>query len=235
MHRRAGLGRIVRRHRRVLAAACSGVAILALGTALRPPPPAVVEVVVAARDLPTGHRLTPQDLGRAAVPTAVALPGAAAEPQPLLGRVLAAPLVRGEAVLPARLLAPAGWTLGAAGGVGTVPLPVRFPDAAAARLLSPGQQVDVLAASGPAQDGLGPAAGAPRAVVVARAATVLAVAEPAAADGGLLDGGTGSPGGEPLVVLALTEPQALAVAGAAASRLLSFTLAPGTGAGMPQP
>jgi pilus assembly protein CpaB len=185
--------------------------------------------VVAARDLPTGHRLEPADLGRAAVPTGIAVPGATADAQPLLGQVLAAPLVRGEAVTPARLMAPAGWSTGAgtARGTGTVPLPVRFPDADAVRLLATGQRVDVLAAHGSGEDPTGLGGTLPRAQVVARGATVLAVADPGAVDTGLLGGGSDLGSGAPLVVLALTEPQALAVAGAAAGGHLSFTLASG--------
>jgi Flp pilus assembly protein CpaB len=233
--RTVGLGRVVRRHRRVLAASCSAAAMLTLGLALRPPEPATVEVVVAARDLPTGHRLAAEDLGRAAVPTGVSLPGALPAPEPLIGQVLAAPLVRGEAVLPARLMAHPAWALRGAPGPGLVPLPVRFADAAAARLLTAGQRVDVLAAEGPLPDGLEAAPGVPRALVLARGATVLAIAEPGGDDGGLLGEGDMEAAGGPLVVLGLTEPQALAVAGAAASRQLSFTLAStGTGA-IPEP
>jgi Flp pilus assembly protein CpaB len=238
MERTAALARAIRRNRRPLAAMSAGLAILALGLALRPPPPATVDVVVAARDLATGHRLEGGDLGRAAVPTGVALPGATADPGMVVGRVLAAPLVRGEAVVPARLMPAPAWLAAGgagpasgagpgAGGSAVVPLPVRFPDADAVRLLTAGQRVDVLAAEGPGEGALAGGPTLPRARVVARGATVLAVADPAGGGTGLLrEAAPSEAAGSPLVVLALTEPQALALAGAAASQQLSFTLAP---------
>jgi Flp pilus assembly protein CpaB len=85
--------------------------------------------------------------------------------------------------------------------------------------------VDVLATPGAADDGAG---GVPLpARLVARAALVLAVNGTGAAEGGD-EGLLGSrPGTDraPLVVLAVTEPQALAIAGAGASGGLAFTLA----------
>jgi Flp pilus assembly protein CpaB len=224
--------RLVRRHRRALAGLFAALAILTLGLALRPPPPATRTVVVAARALATGTRLEAAHLTTAAVPTGVALPGVGDRPEPLVGRVLAAPLSAGEPVALTRLATPpgAGWAL----PPGSVPMPVRFPDAAAVALLGAGQQVDVLVAAGPSQDGVG---GLPLpARVVARGALVLAVTGTggqgmeAGLDGELAAG----PGMDraPLVVLAVTEPQALAIAGAASWGTLGFTLAsPSLGSG----
>ncbi|HEX6887150.1 MAG TPA: Flp pilus assembly protein CpaB [Candidatus Nanopelagicales bacterium] len=218
-------GRLVRRHRRALAGLFAALAILTLGLALRPPPPATRTVVVAARALATGTRLEAGHLTTAAVPTGVALPGVADRPDPLVGRVLAAPLIAGEPVALTRLASPpgSGWAL----PPGSVPLPVRFPDAGAVALLGAGQQVDVLVAAGPSQDA---ASSLPLpARVVARGALVLAVT--GAGDQGEatgLDSQLGPAQGldrAPLVVLAVTESQALAIAGAASSGTLGFTLA----------
>ncbi|MEU1790733.1 RcpC/CpaB family pilus assembly protein [Streptomyces sparsogenes] len=94
-----------------------------------------------------------------------------------------------------------------------VSAPVRIADAAAVRLLRPGDRVDVLAAPAAGQSG-GPAA----ARTVARGARVTAVPPPrrtAAVDGGL-DG--------TLVVLAVPRPTAAALAGAAATSRLAVAL-----------
>lgn len=220
MRQSAAVTRLLRRHRRGVAAVLAGLSVLVLGVALRPPTPATAPVVVAARDLPTGHRIEVPDLARGTVALGASGPGTTADPQGLVGRVLAAPLARGEAVTALRLMTPPGaaWATPA----GTTPLPVRFSDGAAVALLSAGQRVDVLAASAPVVDdatmGLLPAR------VVARDALVLAVTGPdlQGADG-LLDAGPGADQA-PLVVLAVSPGEALAVAGARAGSELTFAL-----------
>lgn len=65
---------------------------------------ATVEVAVATRDLPAGHRLGRADLSTARWPVAVVgPPGGAPTAAELEGRVLAAPVAAGEAVLEVRL------------------------------------------------------------------------------------------------------------------------------------
>ncbi len=223
--RGTGPSQLVRRHRRSLAALAAAGSILMLGLALRPAEIATRPVLVAARDLPTGTRLTEADLATARVPATLANPGALTEAPEAIGRVVAAPLVGGEPVSLARLFTPpaAAWAV----APGTTPMPVRFADAGAAALLAPGQRIDVLAAAASALDG---SLGAPTAHVVAREALVLAVVDGGSADGwaGVGTGaGDGSPGGSaPLVVLGVDPTQALELAGAAAGEMLSFALRP---------
>jgi Flp pilus assembly protein CpaB len=121
------------------------------------------------------------------------------------GRLLAAPVRRGETLLDVRL---AGPRLLAGFPGGLLAVPVRVADAASVALLSAGDRVDVLAA--------GTAAGGPvYATVVAADAAVLAV--PTAIDAG----GEGA-----LVVLATTPSVAARLASAAVSSRLSITLRP---------
>jgi Flp pilus assembly protein CpaB len=203
--------RWVRRNRRALAAGAAGLSVLALGTTLRPDPPTTRPLAVASRDLATGHRLSIDDLRLADVPDQLAPPGGL-RPEELSGRVLAAPVSRGEPIAAQRLLAPAAWTAPA----GTVPLPVRFADAGVTGLLSAGQRVDVLAA--PDREVTG---AQQEARVVAAGALVLAVADSAGSD--LALGGTADDA--PVVVLAVTRPQALTLVGAQAGGRLWFALA----------
>jgi Flp pilus assembly protein CpaB len=216
---------MVRRHRRMLAALAAGLAVLSLGLALQPAPLPTAEVVVATRDLPTGHRLTAEDLTRAQVPLDVSPPGTSADPGLVIDRVLAAPVARGEAIAPIRLVEPAmgGWRTPA----GTSPLPVRFSDAGAAELLRSGQRIDVLAAATGGADALEPGSstGQGWARMVAEDVLVLAVTGLDPSQGaGLLDAGPAGQPAAPLVVLAVTRPQALAIAGAQTGEHLSFTL-----------
>ena len=219
------LGRWSRRHRRVLAALATGGAVLLLGAALQPAPAGTVSVVVAARDLTTGTRLHADDLTSAQVAADLAPPGTTGDPATLVGRIVGAAMLRGEPVASARLVAGTAWSAPA----GTSPLPVRFSDAGAAALITAGQRLDVLASSAGTGDGLGSIGATPTARLVAENVLVLAVAEPADSSDGFLDNGSGQ-GEAPLVVLAATRPQALAIAGAEAANRLSFVLAdPGSG------
>lgn len=217
--RRPGAAGLARRHRRSLAGTSVAVAVLAMGLAMREP--AVSEpVLVAATDLPIGHRLVESDLAVAHVPHAGQPPGTTRDPSPLLGRVLAAPVSRGEAFSATRLIGPRAW----ATPPGTTPLPVRFADAGAARLLWAGQRIDVLAAAAADVDGLGFPPAAAR--VVAGQVLVLSVIT----DGGSVDEATAWSTGSataPLVVLATTRSDALAIAGAQAGGSLWFAFAGG--------
>ncbi|GAA2906792.1 SAF domain-containing protein [Streptosporangium fragile] len=187
-----------RRHRLIATA----VAILAMGCALLAlrPDTASVTVLAAARDLSGGvlgtADLEPVELRPGTVPDGALRPGAQ-----VAGKILAGPVRRGEPLTDVRLLGP---SLLAAHGPETVATPVRVADPEAARLLSPGDVVNVLAA--PATwDGSVPAR------TVAQNVTVLA-----------------TPGGEPergaLVVLATTSAQAIELASAQAGGRLSITI-----------
>jgi Flp pilus assembly protein CpaB len=218
-------GRVLRRHRRTLAASAAGLAVLALGLALQPAPLPTAEVVVAARDLPAGHRLTAEDLALARVPLDVAPPGSSPDPVLVIDHVLAAPVARGEPLAPIRLMGPAGSSWKAPAG--TSPLPVRFTDAGAASLLSAGQRIDVLAAATGGADALEPgmSTGDGWARMVAEDVLVLAVTGVDPSGGSsLLDPAQVGQADTPLVVLAVTRPQALAIAGAQTGSHLSFTL-----------
>ncbi len=214
---RAGGTRLVRRHRRALAGVAAAASIGALGMALQPPAPATRAVVVAAADLPAGRSLAAGDLTVAEVPAGVLPAGSTGEVSAFLGRVLAAPMARGEALGGHRVLGPPAWSVPS----GTMPLPVRFADAGAAALLGAGQRIDVVAASGPGLDG---AAAFASAELVAQDILVLAVITGEPGAGGLLGGSTTSEEGSPLVLLAADRPAALAIAGAQARSSLGYLM-----------
>ncbi|MEV4006113.1 Flp pilus assembly protein CpaB, partial [Actinomadura sp. NPDC049753] len=182
--------------------------------ALRPGPPPSVRVLAAARDLPAGTPLGPDDLRHldlppSAVPSGALRAGGA-------GRVLAGPMRRGEPLTDARVIG-AGLLRGY--GPGTVAAPVRLADAGAARLVRPGDRVDVLTvpSEGATADGPRPRWGSARVVV----SEVPVIAIPPPDENGPEEGA--------LIVLATDRPQAVALAGAAAPLALTITapLTPG--------
>lgn len=202
------------RHRALLSAGLAAGAVATSLGVLAPQAEAGVAVVVAARDLAAGTALTVDDLRVADVPPGLAPAGASASPVALVGRVLAAPLRRGEPLTDVRL---AGASLLAAASEGLVAVPVRIADAASAGLVTAGDRVDVLAAAssaGAAGAGAGSAA-PPYAAVVASDAQVLAV--PTAVQ----DGGDGA-----LIIVATTPSVAARLAAAAVTSRLSLTLRP---------
>jgi Flp pilus assembly protein CpaB len=164
-----------------------------------PSPPELTTVTVAAADLPAGRILAPGDVRSVAFEPDSVPDGLAHE---LIGRTLAAPLRAGEPVTDVRLI---GAAL-AESAPGLRALPVRFPDAAAAGLLHPGEAIDLVAI-----DPRGRHSG-----VIARGVLVLAVppVDPDARDGSL----TGR-----LLVLGVPEPEVQLVADAAVQDFLSFT------------
>ncbi|MGV9770789.1 RcpC/CpaB family pilus assembly protein [Streptosporangium sp. NPDC003464] len=191
--------RLLGRRHRLIAAVVAALAMACALIGLRPDT-ASVTVLAAARDLP-GGTLEAADLKAVAlrpdtVPDGVVRPGA-----PVAGRVLAGPMRRGEPLTDLRLLGPG---LLAAHGPGTVATPVRVADPQSARLLSPGDVVDVLAASSTWE-------GAVPARTVAEDVTVIT-----------------TPDGEPdrgaLIVLATTSEQAVRLASAQAGGHLSITI-----------
>ena len=195
--------RAVTRHRGLLAAGLAAGSMASALSVLSPEPEPGVPVLRAARDLPAGTALSPGDLVRVELPRAAVPDGVVTSAAEAAGRLLAAPLRRGEPLTDVRL---AGTGLLGPGDEGLLAVPVRLADAASAALLHAGDRVDVLAASSR------PGA-APSAQVVAAAAQVLAV--PAAVH----DSGEGA-----LVVLAATPQVAARLAAAAVSSRLSVAL-----------
>jgi len=130
------------RGRRVVAAVVAAAAVLVGWSALAPRAAATRSVVVAAHDLPAGHRLSKADLTAASWPASVRLPGAVTA-RDAVGQVLTAPVDRGEPVTDSRLRAARSWQ-GAADGQVLVSVPVG--SSAAAGIARPGDHIDVFAA-----------------------------------------------------------------------------------------
>ncbi|MFC4536579.1 RcpC/CpaB family pilus assembly protein [Sphaerisporangium dianthi] len=133
--------RLLNRRRRPVAVALAALGAACAGLAVRPAP--TVAVLAAAHDLGGGtlsvSDLTTVHLPEEAVPDGALRPGAR-----VTGRVLTAPARRGEPITDLRLLGPA---LIDAYGPGMLATPVRVTDAASARLLRPGDVIDVIASS----------------------------------------------------------------------------------------
>ena len=157
---------------------------------LRPPPPADVPVLLAARELPPGLVLAAHDLVRARAPAQGAPPGAVVEPDDAVGRRLVAGLAPGEALTRTRLV-----PRGPADGLPPrrVAVHVVAADPASVDLLSPGVSARVYPVAG----------GRP----LATGALVLATDPPTSAE---VSGPAGPGRG---VVLALTPEEADAVVG----------------------
>lgn len=196
----ADLRRAVRRHRALLAAGLTAGAVASGLSVLAPPPPPTVEVLAAARDLVAGAVVAEEDLTRVALPVAAVPSGALTDSSLALGRLLAGPVRRGEALTDVRVV---GSGLLERATLGTVAVPLRLADPAAATLLRAGDRVDVLSAT----------ESAPVADVVASGVEVLAVP---AAVGDLGEGG--------LVVVACTPAAAARLAAAAVTGRLSVTV-----------
>jgi pilus assembly protein CpaB len=200
------------RHRRLLAAALlAGAVACALGV-LAPSPGPTVPVLVAARGLDAGVQLSAGDLQVAHRPAGTS-PGALSSTAAAIGRVLAAPVGAGEALTPERLVGPGlGASLAAHGDVAA---PVRLSDAEVARLLHPGDVVDVVLAGS-----AGGSTGGASASVVAAAARVVTVVAPASDS--VLGTSSGTDGS--LVVLDVPRSVGLSLARAAALGPLSVLL-----------
>ena len=194
-------------YRRPISAVLAGIAVMAGLAALSPKPVPARAIWTAARDLRGGAPLVAGDLALRRIPLALVPAGALTAGSTVVGRLLAAPVRRGEPLTDVRLLEPS--LLAALGRPGDVAVPVRVSDGAAATaLVHPGDVVDVLAAS-PLDD---TTASVPS--VVASGVTVLSVPG--------RDAATGSDAG--LVVVAVTPEQAGALASAAARSRLSLVL-----------
>ncbi len=198
----AAIRRAVLARRRLLAAVCAALAVAGALQAAAAPPPTTEPVLVAARDLASGEPVAAGDLVEARYAAGTAPQGLAEDP---VGRVLAAPLRRGEPVTDVRLV---GADLAAA-HPGRVAAPVRLPDASMAALLRPGDRVDLVAAD---------PQGGGAAEVVASRLPVLAVP---AAGADATESGAGAAAGR-LVLLAARPDDVPRIADAAVRRYLSY-------------
>jgi pilus assembly protein CpaB len=194
--------------RRLLAALCAGVAVLAAVKAVAPPAERTVLVWAAARDLSGGSPLSVHDLRAVALPVDAVPAGALRAGTQVAGRLLAAPVRQGEPLTDVRLLGPS--LLTALPEAGLVAVPVRVADgSAAAALVHPGDVVDVLAVGDPVS-------GRTNARPVTVASGVRVVAVPARSDI------SGDGGG--LVVVAANRAAAAALAAASVGARLSLAL-----------
>lgn len=193
----------LRWHRRTLAALAAGLAVLGALSVVRPPEPVTAAVVVAARDLPPGTRLTAADLRLAHFPPEAIPTGAPTSPESLIGRVVVVSV-------PARAIVLPGVTLGARQArTGEVLVPFRLSDPSVAGLLRVGDVVNVVAQSTDSQ-----------AVTIATGARVSALMSDDTAAGPL---GTGE-GSEPGVIVIATDPaSAEKVAAASSTQGLALT------------
>ena len=183
-HQKFGFGRAVRIRRAL--AATFGLAALALMLLPAQRIPAT-GVLVAAHDLPAGSVLGTADVTVRELPTQAVPDGAAQAPGTVLGRVLAAPVRRGEPLTEVRLAGPE-LTRAVSMTPEAVSVPLRLADPGVAALLRPGLTVDVVTA--------GQREGEP--VLLARGARVLAV----------LGASAGHRSGDGQLVLVALEPLA---------------------------
>jgi Flp pilus assembly protein CpaB len=133
--------RAVLRRRRPLAALAAGIAVAAAVQTVAAPPPARVQVLTAAHDLPAGSVVGEGDLTRVGFAPGTAPAGLADHP---VGRTVATAVRRGEPLTDVRLVAPALSDAGLS-SEGRIATPVRLPDAAMAALLAVGDRIDLLA------------------------------------------------------------------------------------------
>lgn len=177
-----------------------------VGVEAATPPPAGVEVAVAATDLPAGHMITASDIGAASMPDASVPRGLVADGD-LVGRHLSGPVRAGEPLTDRRVAVdePAA---GLPAGRVAMPVDVR---AAASRWLTPGVRISLLASRDDAGAFASTGAGPALAQLVARDVVVLDV--PVPADPGLMAAAPVEGTTTVLVSVRETEAPRLAAAG----------------------
>jgi Flp pilus assembly protein CpaB len=213
---RRELRRAITWHRRLLAAGLAAGAVALSISALQPPQPRTVRVLTAAGDLAGGTPLRSGDVSSVHVPPSLAPRGVLRSRSEAVGRTLAAPVRHGEVLTDARLVGPGLLRGRGPGADDLVATPVRLADAEVARLLRPGDRVDVLAADARPES----SAESSSARVAARSVQVLAV--PQAGDGHGLEMPRVAEGA--LVVLATSADVAAVLAHAAVTSRLSVTI-----------
>lgn len=190
--------RAASRRRALLAAGLAAASVASGLSVLAPDAPAARAVLTVTRDLPAGSPVTAADVRTTSVPADLQPDGALQQPEQAVGRLVAGPVRRGEALTDVRLLGSALLPPGS-----EVALPVRLAEPATAALVVAGDRVDVLSAS--------PEGGA-SAQVVAGGLQVLAVPD-------LESTGDGA-----LLVLAASRPAAARLAAAAVTGSLSVVV-----------
>lgn len=111
-----------------------------------PSGPDEVLVVVLARDLPAGHRLTPDDLSVDIIPADSKVKGIVETPLEVVGQVLTVAAVKGELLRSANLARPGtGASIAAQLGPNDRAATVTLKDVGSKVILYPGARVDVLA------------------------------------------------------------------------------------------
>jgi pilus assembly protein CpaB len=170
-----------------------------------------VNVLVAARDLPTGTSLAESDFAMVGVPPDLAVSGSMKDVGALIGRQLASPLGKGQIPAESNLLGP-GLLTGAP--LGSAAVPLRMADPSSIQLLSPGQLVTVVLTSAGSYD-------------EPKQSEVLAGPVPVlwtSAHGGKTGEWLGTSETEGLVVVAAGPQQAEKLAGASTQGKLFFVL-----------
>ena len=140
------LRRRVLRHRRPLAAALAGLAVLCLVPLLTPASPPTQDVVVAVDDVPGGAVLEDADVTVRAFPVDYVPPGAFLSVEEVVGRMTGSGLGSGEAVTSTRLVSPALAGGAASGDGSSYAVPVRLEDREVAGLLEAGVRIDIIRA-----------------------------------------------------------------------------------------
>jgi pilus assembly protein CpaB len=208
------LGTQLALRRRLVVAALTGIAVVAGLSAIRPPAAPTTAVWVAARDLAGGAALAQSDVRVERLPTSDVPAGAVEEDDSVLGRLLAAPMRRGEPFTDVRVLSPS--LISATAQPADVAVPVRVADGPATiALVHAGDLVDVIAAPDP------DSGDAPATFTVVRDVRVLAT--PTHDDGA--DGADDTAG---LLIVEASNHQAAALATAATGARLSIAVHRGT-------
>jgi Flp pilus assembly protein CpaB len=137
----AGARRALLIHRRGLAALCAGLAVWLGFAAAGSQPPVTVPLWTAAANLPSGTVLAASDFKHTGFAPGSVPAAAVHDLRTLVGRTLATPLSRGEVAVRGQVLG----NRHLEGYPGRSAIALRIPDADAAALLRPGDQVDLVA------------------------------------------------------------------------------------------
>lgn len=133
------LSRAARWHRRPLAALLAAIAVLAGLASLSPPQPASQTVLVAAADLPAGHKITAKDLHSRPYPENLVPQHAVTAPTDVIGKMLAGPITRSSPLTRTSTVSTA-----LSPGKGELLVPFRVADASVLSLVQVGDRVTVV-------------------------------------------------------------------------------------------